>query len=76
MTLLIVRHGQTVWNTQHRMQGQQDSPLTELGRELARRLAVRLEGVHIDRHRDQSAAARTGYGAHTSRRMRCARERG
>lgn len=48
MTLLIVRHGQTVWNTQHRMQGQQDSPLTELGRELARRLAVRLEGVHID----------------------------
>lgn len=48
MKLLIVRHGQTVWNTQHRMQGQQDSPLTELGRELARRLAVRLEGVHID----------------------------
>lgn len=48
MTLLIVRHGQTVWNTQHRMQGQQDSPLTELGRELARRLATRLQGVRID----------------------------
>lgn len=46
--LLIVRHGQTQWNTQHRMQGQQDSPLTATGRELARRLAVRLENLHID----------------------------
>lgn len=46
--LLIVRHGQTVWNTQHRMQGQQDSPLTATGRELARRLALRLEGVKVD----------------------------
>ena len=46
--LLIVRHGQTVWNTQHRMQGQQNSPLTDTGRELARRLALRLRGVPLD----------------------------
>lgn len=47
MILLIARHGQTLWNTQHRMQGQKDSPLTETGRELARRLALRLEGIPI-----------------------------
>lgn len=46
--LLFVRHGQTVWNTQHRMQGQKDSPLTATGRELARRLGVRLSNTHID----------------------------
>ncbi len=46
--LLFVRHGQTVWNTQHRMQGQKDSPLTATGRELARRLGVRLGNTHID----------------------------
>ena len=38
--LIIVRHGQTEWNTLHKMQGQQDSPLTATGRELARRLGV------------------------------------
>lgn len=29
--LYIVRHGETVWNTQDRMQGVKDSPLTEKG---------------------------------------------
>ena len=29
--LYIVRHGQTQWNVQKRMQGRMDSPLTELG---------------------------------------------
>ena len=46
--LIIVRHGQTEWNTLHKMQGQQDSPLTATGRELARRLGVRLQNTHID----------------------------
>lgn len=30
-TIYVTRHGQTEWNVQHRMQGHQDSPLTELG---------------------------------------------
>lgn len=30
-TLYITRHGETVWNTQKRMQGWLDSLLTELG---------------------------------------------
>lgn len=31
MDLYIIRHGQTVWNTQIRMQGRMNSPLTEDG---------------------------------------------
>ncbi|MCR5529490.1 MAG: histidine phosphatase family protein [Saccharofermentans sp.] len=29
--ILIARHGETVWNTEYRMQGRQDSPLTDKG---------------------------------------------
>lgn len=41
-TLYLVRHGQTAWNKEFRMQGQFDSQLTELGREQAR---LNAEGV-------------------------------
>ncbi len=40
--LLLVRHGETVWNQENRWQGQVDVPLSETGREQARRLARRL----------------------------------
>jgi broad specificity phosphatase PhoE len=43
--LLLVRHGQSVWNAEDRWQGQADPPLSELGeaqaREAARRMAER-----------------------------------
>jgi len=42
MKLLLIRHGQSVANTQGRLQGQLDSPLTELGRRQAHALARRL----------------------------------
>jgi broad specificity phosphatase PhoE len=42
MKLLLIRHGQSVANTEGRLQGQLDSPLTELGRNQARALAHRL----------------------------------
>ena len=35
-TLLLVRHGQTQWNLEARIQGRCDSPLTELGRQQAK----------------------------------------
>jgi probable phosphoglycerate mutase len=41
--LILVRHGETLWNQQGRMQGQKDSPLTELGVRQARQLARRLK---------------------------------
>jgi broad specificity phosphatase PhoE len=39
ITLALVRHGESTWNAEHRMQGQADPPLSELGREQARALA-------------------------------------
>ncbi len=41
-TLLIVRHGETAWNSEGRFQGQTDIPLNELGRAQARQLTERL----------------------------------
>jgi probable phosphoglycerate mutase len=43
--ILLIRHGETLWNQEHRMQGQHDSPLTPLGLQQARQLAIRLKGV-------------------------------
>jgi alpha-ribazole phosphatase len=48
LRLLLVRHGETDWNTQHRYQGQSDLPLNSLGVEQARRLARRLQAQKID----------------------------
>lgn len=41
--ILLIRHGETLWNQQGRMQGQHDSPLTPLGMQQARQLAKRLK---------------------------------
>jgi probable phosphoglycerate mutase len=40
--LLVVRHGETAWNLEGRIQGHQDSPLTARGLEQARAAAGRL----------------------------------
>lgn len=42
-TLYLIRHGETEWNAQHRIQGNSDSPLTETGIEQARRRAESLK---------------------------------
>jgi broad specificity phosphatase PhoE len=46
-TLLLVRHGETDWNAEGRLQGHTDRPLTPFGREQAKKLAERLEGDGI-----------------------------
>lgn len=46
--LIIVRHGETEYNTQKRYQGQSESPLTERGREQAKSAAKRLCAENID----------------------------
>jgi 2,3-bisphosphoglycerate-dependent phosphoglycerate mutase len=41
-TLLLVRHGETDWNADGRLQGQTDRPLSDFGRRQARKLAEEL----------------------------------
>jgi broad specificity phosphatase PhoE len=45
--LYILRHGETVWNAQGRMQGVLNSPLTEQGRAQAARQAEILAGIDL-----------------------------
>lgn len=47
-TFYIVRHGETVWNVQKKLQGQSDSPLTVTGKSQARNLAEKLKAIHFD----------------------------
>jgi broad specificity phosphatase PhoE len=42
--LLLVRHGESTWNREHRIQGQLDPPLSDEGRGQAARLGRRLAG--------------------------------
>ncbi|KAB2874443.1 MAG: histidine phosphatase family protein [Burkholderiaceae bacterium] len=46
--LIVVRHGETDWNRQHRFQGQIDVPLNDTGRAQAQRLAQRLADERFD----------------------------
>lgn len=48
MRLYIIRHGETDWNKEQRLQGKSDIPLNEFGRYLARKTAEALQDVEID----------------------------
>ncbi|MCH9613839.1 MAG: 2,3-bisphosphoglycerate-dependent phosphoglycerate mutase [Chlamydiia bacterium] len=45
-TLYLVRHGETDWNEENRIQGRKDRPLTEKGKLQAKRVAEKL--IHLD----------------------------
>lgn len=46
-TLLLVRHGETDWNAEGKLQGHTDRPLNDFGRRQANTLADRLAGEDI-----------------------------
>jgi probable phosphoglycerate mutase len=46
--LLLVRHGETDWNAAGRLQGHTDRPLSDYGRDQARRLAAELADEEFD----------------------------
>jgi broad specificity phosphatase PhoE len=60
-TLLLIRHGETDWNAEHRWQGHADVPLNAHGREQAKVLAEELapEGVDAIYSSDLSRARDT-----------------
>jgi broad specificity phosphatase PhoE len=62
--LLLVRHGETVWNQENRWQGQADVPLSETGCVQAWRLAQRL--------RTEKRPVRAIYASDLSRAFRTA----
>ena len=48
--IYFIRHGQTIWNTEHKIAGATDIPLTELGHEQAKKAGRQLlaEGIRAD----------------------------
>ena len=46
-TLVLLRHGQSLWNLENRFTGWVDVPLTEIGRDEARRAAERLTDLRF-----------------------------
>lgn len=49
LNVYLARHGETIWNTQSRMQGRQDSPLTDRGLKQAGSLSDALRSISLDR---------------------------
>ncbi len=48
MRFLLVRHGESTYNAEGRIQGQQDAPLSERGRGQAERIGERLRSYEFD----------------------------
>jgi probable phosphoglycerate mutase len=79
-TLSIIRHGETVFNSEHRFQGHSDSPLTETGRNQVTALGRRLKDFEFDaiissdlgRTRETAAiiAGFTGHSVELDSRLR------
>ena len=65
--LILVRHGQSTYNAQARLQGQADPPLSDAGRAEAELLKAALDGFAADRvltsdlQRASETAAILGY---------------
>jgi len=78
--LILVRHGETLWNLEGRMQGHGDSPLSALGVSQAEALARALVGERIEalyssdqqraRNTAQPIAAALGLELHLDARLR------
>ncbi|MEO8689752.1 MAG: histidine phosphatase family protein [Solirubrobacteraceae bacterium] len=75
-SLFLIRHGESTWNAEHRLQGQADPPLSPLGREQAAALRPFLDSIPERRlSSDLTRAVQTAEalglgGAPTDRRWR------
>jgi probable phosphoglycerate mutase len=64
--IFLLRHGETVWNRERRVQGQLDSPLTALGLEQARRYGLKLREVLAPVDGYRLVASPLGRALHTA----------
>lgn len=48
MKIILIRHGETFWNVEDKIQGLHDSPLTPLGAKQAEKIAERLKNEKTD----------------------------
>ena len=48
LRLVLIRHGSSTWNDERRIQGQLDPPLSEKGRDQARKLGARFRDTQVD----------------------------
>ncbi|CAN5863752.1 histidine phosphatase family protein [soil metagenome] len=76
LDLWLVRHGETDWNAEHRVHGQKNSQLSQLGRKQAEVLARRLQNETFDRiYSSDSARAQDTAGAVFPKAKLCLDER-
>ena len=80
--IILVRHGETAWNRERRMQGHTDTPLSEIGRAQAAALGLRMKGAPFDALYSSdltrawdTAAAVAAHTGHEIRKDRMLRER-
>jgi probable phosphoglycerate mutase len=67
LRLVLLRHGQTVWNAEHRFQGQSDIPLDETGEAQAERAGRLLAALRPDMIVSSDLRRATGTAAPLSR---------
>ena len=64
--IFLLRHGETVWNRERRVQGHLDSPLTPLGLDQARRYGTRLKELLGQEDGYRLVASPLGRALHTA----------
>lgn len=71
MRLICMRHGQTPWNLEHRIQGHTDIPLDERGHAQAQALAERLSALPLAAVYVSPLQRAYDTGAHIAERNHC-----